>query len=162
MGGYPGTTPAKPGEVTTLWGTGFGPANPPVASGQVFTGAKQLANSVNAAIGGTVRYHSDLLVWRKAHEFVLAVYKVTADFPNQKVTAWRCKCDERRCPFRHWLLTPDFHSLEGYLGRLALAWLVAPAAAFLSWYNADFIGLVAVAGNPDDHKFQRRIPCVGE
>ena len=28
------------------------------------------------------RTFSDLLVWRKAHEFVLAVYKFTADFPK--------------------------------------------------------------------------------
>ncbi len=26
----------------------------------------------------------DLLVWRKAHEFVLAVYALTADFPGQE------------------------------------------------------------------------------
>ena len=28
------------------------------------------------------RTFSDLLVWRKAHEFVLAVYKFRADFPK--------------------------------------------------------------------------------
>src|SRR5260370_2526857 len=28
------------------------------------------------------RIFSDLLVWRKAHEFVLAVYKFTADYPK--------------------------------------------------------------------------------
>ena len=28
------------------------------------------------------RTFSDLLVWRKAHEFVLAIYKFTADFPK--------------------------------------------------------------------------------
>src|SRR5260370_6048411 len=28
------------------------------------------------------RSFRDLLVWRKAHEFVLAVYKFTADFPK--------------------------------------------------------------------------------
>jgi four helix bundle protein len=26
----------------------------------------------------------DLIVWRQAHEFVLAVYKLTADFPKQE------------------------------------------------------------------------------
>src|SRR5690348_15227019 len=30
----------------------------------------------------TARTFSDLLVWRKAHEFVLAIYKRTADFPK--------------------------------------------------------------------------------
>lgn len=52
IGGYPGATPAKPGETITLWGTGFGPANPPVAAGQLFTGANQLANDVTVTIGG--------------------------------------------------------------------------------------------------------------
>jgi uncharacterized protein (TIGR03437 family) len=52
VGGYPGATPAKPGETIVLWGTGFGPANPTVPSGQLFTGANPLANTVNVTIGG--------------------------------------------------------------------------------------------------------------
>jgi uncharacterized protein (TIGR03437 family) len=45
-------SPAKPGEVIILWGTGFGPANPVVTSGQVFSGANPTANPVTATIGG--------------------------------------------------------------------------------------------------------------
>jgi uncharacterized protein (TIGR03437 family) len=45
-------TPAKPGETIILWGTGFGPANPPVPAGQVFLGANPLANAVSVTIGG--------------------------------------------------------------------------------------------------------------
>jgi uncharacterized protein (TIGR03437 family) len=44
--------PAKPGEVIILWGTGFGPANPAVPAGQVFSGANRLANAVTVTIGG--------------------------------------------------------------------------------------------------------------
>jgi len=44
--------PAKPGEVIILWGTGFGPANPAVPTGQVFSGANRLANAVTVMIGG--------------------------------------------------------------------------------------------------------------
>lgn len=44
--------PAKPGEVIILWGTGFGPANPAVPSGQTFNGANPLANTVTVTIGG--------------------------------------------------------------------------------------------------------------
>jgi hypothetical protein len=29
----------------------------------------------------------DLLVWRKAHELVLAIYKFTAAFPQQEILA---------------------------------------------------------------------------
>ena len=52
VGGYAGATPANPGEVITLWGTGFGPANPPVPAGQVFSGIGKLANAVTVMIGG--------------------------------------------------------------------------------------------------------------
>ena len=44
--------PAKPGEVIILWGTGFGPANPAIPAGQVFSGANRLANAVTVTIGG--------------------------------------------------------------------------------------------------------------
>jgi uncharacterized protein (TIGR03437 family) len=52
VGGFTGATPAKPGETITLWGTGFGPASPSVPSGQVFSGASKLVNSVTVTIGG--------------------------------------------------------------------------------------------------------------
>jgi uncharacterized protein (TIGR03437 family) len=45
-------SPAKPGEVIILWGTGFGPATPAVPSGQVFLGANPLANTPTVIIGG--------------------------------------------------------------------------------------------------------------
>ena len=46
------SSPARPGEVVVLWGTGFGPANPPVPSGQVFSGANPLADKPTVTIGG--------------------------------------------------------------------------------------------------------------
>ncbi len=52
VGAYPGSTPAIPGEVITLWGSGFGPANPPVPSGKIFSGVSPLANPVTVTIGG--------------------------------------------------------------------------------------------------------------
>jgi uncharacterized protein (TIGR03437 family) len=45
-------SPAKPGEEIILWGTGFGPANPAVTTGHVFSGANPLANPVTITIGG--------------------------------------------------------------------------------------------------------------
>jgi uncharacterized protein (TIGR03437 family) len=42
----------KPGEVIILWGTGFGPASPPVSAGKVFSGSNKLANPVTITIGG--------------------------------------------------------------------------------------------------------------
>ena len=52
VGGQAGATPAQPGEVIILWGSGFGPASPAVPAGQVFAGANKLANPVTVTIGG--------------------------------------------------------------------------------------------------------------
>ena len=46
------TRPAKPGEFIILYGTGFGPTNPPVPSGQVFNGAAPTSDPVVVTIGG--------------------------------------------------------------------------------------------------------------
>ncbi len=45
-------TPAKPGETILIYGTGFGPTNPPIPSGYLVTAPAVLANSVQITIGG--------------------------------------------------------------------------------------------------------------
>lgn len=52
VGLYPGSTPAKPGEIVILYGTGFGPTNPPLPTGRVITQPARLANPVRVSIGG--------------------------------------------------------------------------------------------------------------
>jgi uncharacterized protein (TIGR03437 family) len=52
VGLYPGSTPAKPGEIVILYGTGFGPTNPPLPTGRVITEPARLANPVQVRIGG--------------------------------------------------------------------------------------------------------------
>src|SRR5271157_1132232 len=47
-----GATPAKPGETIVLWGTGFGPTNPPTPTGVVVSTASPLARTLVLAIGG--------------------------------------------------------------------------------------------------------------
>lgn len=49
---YPKATPAKPGETILLYGTGFGPTNPPLTAGQFVKAAAPLANQVGVEIGG--------------------------------------------------------------------------------------------------------------
>jgi uncharacterized protein (TIGR03437 family) len=51
---FPGldTAPARPGEVVILWGTGFGPTNPPTPANRVITGAHALAAIPSVRIGG--------------------------------------------------------------------------------------------------------------
>jgi uncharacterized protein (TIGR03437 family) len=47
------TTPAQPGEVVLLYGTGFGPTDPATPTGQLVTTAEPLpADSVQITIGG--------------------------------------------------------------------------------------------------------------
>jgi uncharacterized protein (TIGR03437 family) len=44
--------PAAPGETILIFGTGFGPTNPPSPTGQLVTASAALANSVQITIGG--------------------------------------------------------------------------------------------------------------
>ncbi len=46
------TTPAKPGDVVILWGTGFGATNPAVPAGVQVSGAAYLANAPSVTVGG--------------------------------------------------------------------------------------------------------------
>ena len=48
----PGASPAKPGDIISLFGTGFGDTNPSVATGQLASGVSPLVNSVTVSIGG--------------------------------------------------------------------------------------------------------------
>jgi len=43
---------AKPGDVLTLWATGFGPTNPPTAAGIVVSGAPAVATLPAVTVGG--------------------------------------------------------------------------------------------------------------
>jgi uncharacterized protein (TIGR03437 family) len=51
--GYP-TVAAKAGDTVELYGTGFGPTNPAVPSGQAFSGAAPTTYSVNLFINGAI------------------------------------------------------------------------------------------------------------
>ncbi len=48
------TRPAKPGDVISLWGTGFGPTTPSVPAGVLFSGAAALpaSDQLAIAVGG--------------------------------------------------------------------------------------------------------------
>jgi uncharacterized protein (TIGR03437 family) len=49
----PGARPARPGEIVTLYGTGFGETTPPVTAGQLATSAARVTAPVTLTIGGT-------------------------------------------------------------------------------------------------------------
>ena len=50
--GYP-TVAVKAGDVVELFGVGFGPTDPPVAAGQIFSGAAPTTNPVRVTVNGT-------------------------------------------------------------------------------------------------------------
>ena len=54
FGGSPRARPAKENDILLLYGTGFGPTDPAVPSGQVFVGAAPLVDSITIRIGGVV------------------------------------------------------------------------------------------------------------
>jgi 23S rRNA-intervening sequence protein len=51
------------------------------------------------AISKPARTFQDLLVWQKAHRFVLEVYAFTAAFPKQETYGLHSRCAVQRYPF---------------------------------------------------------------
>lgn len=52
---------AKPGDIVTLYGTGFGATNPAVGTGQLDAGIASLTNSITVTIGSVTLAPSDIL-----------------------------------------------------------------------------------------------------
>ncbi len=66
--------PAKPGETIMIYGTGFGPTNPPVPTGGLVTTAEPLANPVQISIGGVTANSSFAgLVEAGVYQFNVAI-----------------------------------------------------------------------------------------
>ncbi len=59
----PGRTlvPARPGDILTTYGTGFGPVTPALATGQIPAGKAPVVGPVSVSIGGVVLAASDIL-----------------------------------------------------------------------------------------------------
>jgi uncharacterized protein (TIGR03437 family) len=49
----PGTVPAKPGDILTLWCTGLGPTQPPATAGKVVTTSAPTASPATVTVGNT-------------------------------------------------------------------------------------------------------------
>jgi hypothetical protein len=72
----------------------------------------------------------DLIVWRKAHELVLEVYRLTEQFPQREIygLSHQLRRAAERLHQSHsdsWLLTPDSRIPQGYQGRQPLTNLVS-------------------------------------
>ena len=67
------TTPAHPGDVILLYGTGFGATKPPTATGAVVTNAVPIDQSVTATIGGVPAKVAGYLIGPGLYQFNVTV-----------------------------------------------------------------------------------------
>ena len=73
-------TPAAPGEVVTLYGTGFGPTEPAIAAGRIPGAAANLTNVVAFAVGGIAVPAQDVL-YTGASPCCAGLYQFTVRLP---------------------------------------------------------------------------------
>ena len=74
-------TPAEPGEFVTLFGTGFGATEPPLATGQIPGTAVRLANAVAFTFGGIAVPPEDVF-YRGASPCCAGLYQFTVRVPT--------------------------------------------------------------------------------
>ena len=72
------TTPAIPNEIILLFGTGFGPTNPVTPTGNVFSNAAPIAQTVTATVGGMAATVQGFLISPGLYQFNLTVPNVAA------------------------------------------------------------------------------------
>ena len=74
-------TPAAPGEIITLYGTGFGATDPLLATGQIPGGAARLANEISFTFGGIAVPSRDVL-YAGAAPCCAGLYQFTVRLPT--------------------------------------------------------------------------------
>jgi uncharacterized protein (TIGR03437 family) len=77
-----GASPAKPGDVVSLYGTGFGDVNPPVAAGLLATGMATLTNPFTVTIGGETLDPSDILYAGLSPGSISGLYQFNVRIPS--------------------------------------------------------------------------------
>jgi uncharacterized protein (TIGR03437 family) len=77
-----GGRPAHPGEWVTLYGTGFGATNPPVATGQVAPGIASLTNPISVTIGGVTLPASDVYYAGLSPGSISGLYQFNVRVPD--------------------------------------------------------------------------------
>ena len=77
----PGAKPAKPGDLITLYGTGFGDTSPRVPTGQLDAGVANLTNPVTVTIGGTALASADILYGGLSPSSISGLYQFNVRVP---------------------------------------------------------------------------------
>lgn len=78
----PGARPAKPGDIVTLYGTGFGDTNPSVSAGQLASGPASLTNGVTVTIGSATVATADVLYAGLSPGSISGLYQVNVRIPQ--------------------------------------------------------------------------------
>jgi len=76
-----GATPAKPGDIVALFGTGFGETSPALAAGELASSATKLANSISVTIGGVTLASSDVLYAGLSPGSIDGLYQINVRIP---------------------------------------------------------------------------------
>ena len=76
-----GASPAQPGDVVSLFGTGFGAVNPAVAPGALAAGMATVANPVTVTIGGITLPSSDILYAGLSPGSISGLYQFNVRIP---------------------------------------------------------------------------------
>ena len=76
-----GAAPAHPGDIVSLFGTGFGDVSPAVAVGQLATGMASLTNSVTITVGSVTLTSSDVLYAGLSPGSISGLYQFNVRIP---------------------------------------------------------------------------------
>ncbi len=77
----PGGQPAKPGDIVTLYGTGFGATNPALQAGQIASGLARLTDTVTVSIGGTLLGPDDISYAGLSPQSISGLYQFNVRIP---------------------------------------------------------------------------------
>jgi uncharacterized protein (TIGR03437 family) len=77
----PGASPASPGDIVALYGTGFGDVSPAAAAGQLATGIANLTNSITVTIGGVTVPSSDIWYAGLSPGSISGLYQFNVQIP---------------------------------------------------------------------------------
>jgi uncharacterized protein (TIGR03437 family) len=81
-----GASPASPGDIVSLYGTGFGDTSAPFVAGQLATGIAMLTNPITVTIGGTALAASDILYAGLSPGSINGLYQFNVRIPSTAPT----------------------------------------------------------------------------
>jgi uncharacterized protein (TIGR03437 family) len=78
----PGAAPAKPGDIVSLFGTGFGSTKTPVGAGELATGVNEITEPITVKIGDVTLASSDVLYAGLSPGSISGLYQFNVRIPT--------------------------------------------------------------------------------